>query len=134
MEGRRKGRNLTQNKDTFCFRSTISSSPTSFSWGRVTMPLFNWSNSSFKQRISFWYFLMSDFSSIICEFMLSVTRSFNKDNFNNEDNSQAYTLFCDAWISICFARWTNFKVLCVSSALLDDGVTVHMSCKKDDWI
>ena len=40
-----------------------------------------------------------------------------------------YTLFCAAWISICFARWANFNVLCVSSELLEEGVTVHMSWK-----
>lgn len=50
---------------TFCFRSTKSSPAMSFRGGTVTIPLFSCSNSSFKLRISLWYFLMSDFSSII---------------------------------------------------------------------
>ena len=40
------------------------------------------------------------------------------------------TLFCDAWISMRFARWANFSVLWVSSELLDAGVTVQISCKR----
>lgn len=37
------------------------------------------------------------------------------------------TLFCDAFVSTCLLRYANFKVLCVSSVLLEAGVTVQMS-------
>lgn len=60
---------------TFCFKRKISSSSLSFICGTVTMPLFNCSNSSFKQRISFWYFLISDFSSIICMLTAKVRKT-----------------------------------------------------------
>lgn len=116
---------LTHHSHTFCFRSTISSSPLFVRRG-TTIPLFNWSNSSFKLRISFWYFLISDFSSIICIFH-KITYA-NCKSIQSGDSLKEHTLFWAAWISICFARWANFSVLCVSSELLEEGVTVQMSC------
>lgn len=44
-------------------------------------------------------------------------------------NLLVITLFWEAFISICLLLWANFNVLCVSSLLLDAGVTVQMSCK-----
>ncbi len=40
------------------------------------------------------------------------------------------TLLEAAWISILFARCANFRVLCVSSLLLDAGVIVHINCSQ----
>ena len=51
---------------TFCFQRIILSSSASFNGVPVIIPIFSCSSSSFNLRISFWYFFIKDFSSIIC--------------------------------------------------------------------
>jgi hypothetical protein len=43
-------------------------------------------------------------------------------------------LFCDAWISMRFARCANLSVLWVSSELFDAGVTVQISWKRKKMV
>lgn len=46
------------------------------------------------------------------------------------ENDSELTLFWEALISTCLLRWANFNVLCVSSLLLEAGVTVQISYNK----
>ena len=65
---------------TFCFQRMTLSSVASFEGVPESILLFSWSSSSFNWQISFWYFFIKDFSSIICKPQLHFASTNNQSN------------------------------------------------------
>lgn len=101
--GKRVSIGINDIKHTFCFRRTILSSLMSLSWETGLIPCLSCSSSSLSWRISFWYFLINDFSSIICIFysVRNKVRTFSVDM--HRENSCNYDLV------LC---GLNFDMLC----------------------